>query len=229
MLSPDTEIDRLRWHLLGSRLDEVDVNFLCYEASVAINEMVSSILESTIEETIIYAESIGAYDFIEDIAIEDIGSSYYITTMSGTTDFSTQDIHNLPNLLKNAKVAKDGSRYRSIPIRDNNSPKPQVAKSMFEQMSSLQQEQKDRRLALNDKVQAVKQAVATSRKNRYNDKSVDVHFRAATSKQNPQTQWVIPSKDLDMTQYLQQTNMQLSKSIDEAIISVIDRAMREAR
>jgi hypothetical protein len=229
MLSPTLEIDRLRHHLFSLGISNTRIDSICENSYVAMIEAQMAILNSGVDEAIWHAESIEAYEFIQDLAIDDNDYSLRITTFSGKTDFSTDSVQNLPNLLKNGKVSRDGTIYKNIPIKDEKSPKPQISKSIMEQMQQLQTNQQDARDRIKQKLDVARQAAKDAQAAKYNTKySGKVHFKTATSKQNPQTSWVIPGKDKDMTVFLEDLNTRMSRDLDDAISQIIDVAMRGA-
>lgn len=54
-------------------------------------------------------------------------------------------------------------------------------------------------------------------------KTDDPKFRVASSKQNPETQWVIPEQKRDYTDIINSININMNKDIEESLTSIISR------
>lgn len=240
MLNPDAEINRLRSHLMMKQIDMADVDQVCDAASQDVNSAILTIVSEAMVEAAEYAAEIGADEFIDDVDVAEIGGSYNIITRSGQTNYSQPEIKNLPNLLKNAKTAEDGSRYKVIPLDDNNEKR--VGNSIFEDQRALQ-----------SKIQAARDAVASNlrigqsprtnqmterfremvkqnlpaRKSFYSldrvkqNSTQKPRFATASSKQDPETSWVIPARDLDMTGYLMDINSRMQQDIFDTVNTIV--------
>jgi hypothetical protein len=236
LINPNNELDRLRWDLNSKNYDSAYIDMILESAAQAINESIVDIVTTATAEAVIFAEDIGAEDFISDVDVFEDGYIYKIGTRSGQTDFSIDRVENLPNLLKNAETAKDGTRYKVIPITDKNE-KPKIGASMFESMKAQQRiqvakkdamlaEGRDRTIRAKSVADSVRQSLNRSMPARAKEGRA-TSFRTATSKQDPSTQWVIPEIDRDMTQYLYDLNHRIDMDIQQAITMILSSYQRE--
>ena len=130
MIDPNAEIIQLRQRLRFKNLSEGIIDDICDEVSREISMITSDILADAMNEAVNAGGDIGSIDFIDEIRAVRTGSSFDIITDSGKTDFTEPPFPMLPSLLKNAKVAKDGSLYKVIPIRQKgNNAKKSTAKT----------------------------------------------------------------------------------------------------
>lgn len=233
MLDAELELSRLKWRLQDRGYTHMQSDMICDAAREEIATSTIETITAATADAVTYAESIGAEEFISDIDVVPEGSSFSIRTRSGKTDYSTERVENLNNLLKNAKTSSDGSRYKVIPIKN----KPKMGTSSFNNMIDQNKAAAAAREALKEKRGATVSQRATAVAEQFrasissamtlNKQSGDVTFRTASSKQNSESDWVIPEKDRDMTQYLIQLNEQIRDSIQEMIHIVISRYDQE--
>lgn len=236
MINPEIELDRLRWDLNNKNYDSAYIDMICDSAMDAINETIIDIVTSATAEAVIFAEDLGAEDFISDVDVFQDGYSYKIGTRSGQTDFSVDKVENLPNLLKNAETAKDGTRYKVIPIKEKNE-KPKIGVSMFETLKAQQRVLSAKRDAMaadsQSRINRAKSVADSVRQNLSRsmvpkmERGATTSFRTATSKQDPSTQWVIPEIDRDMTQYLFDLNHRIDQDVQQAITMILSTYQRE--
>lgn len=59
------------------------------------------------------------------------------------------------------------------------------------------------------------------------ERAANPEFRTASEKQDPQTQWVIPAKEMDMTGYIMDTNKRIQDDIYESVTLVISSYEKE--
>jgi len=236
MIYPDLEIDRIRNTLYRYGLEARDVQTIVDSMSSEINETISSIISEAAAEAVMYAESAGITQFMDDIDIVPDGWMFFVRTKSGNTNYSTPRIANLPNLLKNAKVSSDGSRYRVIPIK--NKPNKNMTSS-FSVMADQQKIAEDARRSIGNAAgtrsaqasmiaQQIKQSVSgIIQSDKQSDAGITTEFRTASDKQNPDTSWVIPEKDRDMTQFLDQLNDRVRDNMQTSVASIISQYEQE--
>lgn len=239
MINPDFELDRLRWHLQDREWLSQEIDEIVYAASDEINNVILDVISNASATAITHAEEIGAEDFISDINIVQEGSIYLIGTRSGRTDYSVAKVENLPNLLKNGKLAADGSIYRVIPIKEKTNKIPtssfQVMKSRQEQIQKTREtiiqnnkaSRSDRANIMADQFRQNLSKTLVPRKSNTSEVGGTTSFRTASSKQNPETSWVIPEKDRDMTQYLIDLNDRIKETIEESVLTIINFYMQE--
>lgn len=212
-----------------------------------INTRIGNAVEDAVVQAYYEAKEIGDSrdldKFTEELEINRFGSQPSIGTRSGQTDFSTPPFPMLPKLLKNAKIAKDGSRYKIIPIKKKGTTSltkqqttnlldtQRVMNTLNETRRQMKQNKQERRMdptnrpttfnEINSRIRSVKKAEkAVMNSNRGTD------FRVASDKQDAGTQWVNPGKDGDMRQVLSQINRDLDRQITDIVRSVLDEYER---
>jgi len=241
MLEARAEIDSLRQRLTAKNLSGDVVDLICDEASRDISTRTADVLADSLEDAVRAGEAVGSEDFINELKAVRSGPSFEIITDSGRTDFSEAPFPMLPKLLKNAKVAKDGSLYKVIPMRtkstgNNMAVTTEAALANINAARRIAKEQRD---ADRDKQESrqvspdsmkgmdtlsAMQAISRSRQakpqmTRSNDGVSG--FRTASSKQDASSQWVQPGKMRDVSKPLREINMNLHDSIDQVIQDVI--------
>ena len=217
MLDPNAEIARLRQRLRFKNLSEFVVDQICDDAAIEISNVTSSLLADAMDDAIRAGHDAKSADFIEQIRAIRMGSTYQVTTDSGQTDFSQAPFPMLPSLLKNAKVAKDGSLYKVIPIKQKNSDNSsnQVAKTTEAAMQNINKARHAAKTAKDENNKtytspnamkgmdtvAAMQEISKFRTSSTKEKSIEptINFRTASSKQDPNTQWINPGRKVDMS------------------------------
>lgn len=232
MLSAQVEISRLRSDLSYNEVPNWKVDKICDAVAIDINSNISDLVADALQSAVSAGVEIGADEFVRQLTVNTAGFTAHITTSSGKTDFSEPPFPMLPKLLQNAKVAKDGTRYKRIPI-GKKSPKQVI--DVFSAASQI-----------NDRRKLAKEAVhtdgASSRSGNPlagvasfsgaltnvgkktvapNNAGAEPTIVTATSKQDEHTQWVIPAKERNMTTTLMDINRQLELDIDGVITRVI--------
>lgn len=248
MLNPDAELNRLRWSLSNKDWLPNEVDEIVDQASTDVNNAILDVVSNAVAEATDYAIEIGADDFVEDIDVVDVGGGFQIVTKSGKTDYTKPARQMLPDLLKNAKVAEDGSRYKVIPVgARNKSVTPQ--KDIFSAMRATMEAQREARANLLqnnlDQRSARAQAMAKEFRNIVDQRLQMLHqrrsqrtdtgthntgkvdFATASSKQDPTTQWVIPEEKMDMTGYIMDMNKRIEESIYESVSFIIQSYEQE--
>jgi hypothetical protein len=218
---------------LSAIYSSYDADKIADDLSYEINDSLLGIVRGATDEALSYAASIGAKDFIQDIDVIESGGTFLITTLSGRTDYSTPEVKNLPNLLKNGKVGKDGTVYKTIPI------KKKTAKSSMEQgidTGALQAKARaqllDNGVNSTNRLSAMVESFSQQIRNQPKattpqEKPTIDSFKTASSKQNPATQWVIPEKNMDMTEFLFNLNSSIANDIEQTTTSIIQKYERE--
>ena len=240
MIDPNAEIIQLRQRLRFKNLSEAVIDSICDDVSKEISIMTSDILADAMNEAVNAGGDIGSIDFIDEIRTIRTGASFDIITDSGNTDFSEAPFPMLPSLLKNAKVAKDGSLYKVIPMRakgsaTKNSTAP-TTEAAYRAIETARRRAKDDQgetqrgssspdaMKGMDTVSAM-QAISKSRSKstRIREKSTEpaINFRVASSKQDASSKWVHPGRKMDMSSALGNINANLHDSIDRAVAEVI--------
>lgn len=198
------ELDKFKQDMrLRGRPEEV-VSVVIRGAQQQIVKAVDQIINNYISEAKQEGIAKGVDDFVQQLRATHLGSSYSIITDSGKTDFTTPPFPMLPKLLKNAKVAKDGSTYKVIPMKPNKNKKK--SRSTVDIMRQINAERK-----------ATRQEQEIEK-----NSGGEVTFRTASSKQDAGTKWVHPGKEADMTYKLRDINARMGLAIDNIINSVIN-------
>jgi hypothetical protein len=184
-----------------------------------ITENIYLIANEFLVDALSYAAFLKAKEFIDTADVIDLGHSFEIVSTSGKTDFSTDARQMLPSLLKNAKTAKDGSRYQAIPVGGS--------KSSFDREAAIASANKAaKELAKNAGRRDISNEARSIYQNGMNrpkePRGGTTEFRVATSKQNPATQWVYPAQEKDMTEYLNYINQEMNNAIRMFMYSVIE-------
>ena len=237
MINIDFELDRLRNDLKWKGIDNATVDRVVNFAQDDVYDAIDDIVENAMLEAAQIGEAMEVDNFVEQLQVMRDSGTYHIKTISGKTDFSEPPFPMLPKLLKNAKTSKDGVKYRHIPMPDRTREAP--ATNIFDMRARANQERKQ-------EVQRRKQERDNARKSgsfrgttpitglskakaylEGRSKSTTatpkgaVTFRTATSNQNPETQWVRPAKDRDMTGVLRDINDRIDQDIESATLDII--------
>ena len=205
MLDISVELDKFRQEMRMRNRPENIISIIVREVEKEIVQSVDGIVGTYIDEAKAEGIAKGVDDFVEQLRATRFGSNYQITTDSGQTNFTVPPFPMLPKLLKNAKVAKDGSLYKVIPVKQNKKRKKAV--STIDIMKQI-----------NETRLADKQA-----KDAEKNIGGDVNFRTASSKQDANVKWVHPGKEGDMTQKLRDINGRMGTAIDRIIQETIDK------
>jgi hypothetical protein len=205
------------------------------EAAADVNEIILDIIENAVAQTVDYAQEQGIDAFIEDVDVVESGGIYQIWTVSGVTDYSTPERQMLPDLLK-------GRDHVTIPIQPK---KKRVRGDIFSVQQERQARLNEARQALmeNDRngrsirageIAARFRSVLASRGPAVrNDRKVaestgePPEFRTASIKQDPNTQWVYPAQDLDMTGFIMNINEDIRRTIEDLVPRLIDSYVEE--
>lgn len=223
-----TKINMLRQHLRSIGLDATETEGLCDEARKEIGEQMKSIVSSAVVEAENEGSAIGADEFLSQIRL-DVDSGYIqISTDSGQLDFSLPPTPMLPWMLKNAKVAKDGSRYKVIPVGQSTGSKPKpAAKDIMSGLGALNSSESN----LDSMAEAMAQAFTGGASKKMADRQAPPsagkpEFRIASDKQDAARQWVAPAKDLDMSGMVMQLNNRMREEVDRVCDEIIERYVR---
>lgn len=225
-------LDSLRYYLKSSGVPSEEIDSAIESASEEIRQSMHSIVEKAVYEAEDYGSSIGAEEFLAQIKL-DGGSGYVeISTESGQTDFSKPSLPMLPWLLNNAKTAKDGSRYKIVPVGGVSSkPKPTPqARDIASGLNAMASEAAPASAMAEGMAAAFGLGASASITERQRPVSTEKpEFRTASSKQDASRQWVIPAKDLDMTGTIMTLNATIRSEIDKACDEIINKYEAEAK
>jgi len=237
MLDANAEIARLRQKLQIKSLSDDVIDSICDEAANEINMLTSDLLA----DAMLTAVELGkdSDEFISEVKAIRYSNFFSIGTESGRTDFSEPPFPMLPKLLKNAKVAKDGSLYKVIPIKNktdnrvNNTIESAMINIENARQLAKNNSNNDAINSSNQSPDATKgmstitamQNMAKMSKNRKNTntRQTATSFRTASSKQDASVKWVNPGKEADMSNIIRNINDNLHDSIDKVISDVITK------
>lgn len=221
-------IDDIRSRLYGQGYEPYEIEDICETAAEYLSEMITDAVASALDEAERAGLESGMKDFVSDITAVQAGDTFLVVTKSGRTDYSTPKKRMRDALLKHAKVAKDGSRYARIPISDKGdraSSSFDVDKARSAHLEQVKSEieadirqggiGRDIGKAARDyssSFSAIRDQVKAETRSPKRSNTI----RTVSSKQNPDTQWVIPPKHMDAADILSQVNLRLQDDIEHA-------------
>lgn len=231
MKSVRFELDKLKYSLMTKGYSEQDANAICEQASMEMDSAIIDAMGNALETVGQEALQKDAWEFVMEMKMVPNGEMYHVGTESGRTDFSLPPYPMLSNLLKNGKVAKDGSLYKVIPVGKPSPNKPGRAISLTDIQSRIDMAKDGAHNRATDSGSgpAMFSDMATfrgvgQRKSTINAaisaKGTAVEYRTASSKQSP-TKWTLPEKDKDLTQVVDSTNAQLDNTVEHIIMSIV--------
>lgn len=201
------EIEKLKTILRRRGMEDSFVENIAVKAETEISLALRERLDAAMEVAIQSGVQKDSAEFINELRPRP--DAFILETASGLTDFSDPPLPMLDKLLaKGAKPMKDGSGvYKIIPVGGNSSPRKQpIHTNIFDTQKAIAAERYE---------------TALSQYNKVIPKNSKVNFRTATSKQNRQTQWVLPEKKKDFTEDLADINNMLAADYDELILGII--------
>lgn len=208
MVNHRFELDRLRNTLISRGMSDAMVMSILLQAENKINEVLREQAEDAMSKAIEYGIDKRSGEFINELVIRPNDSMFTVETESGNTDFSDPPFPMLPRLLSGAKPIKDGSGvYKVIPVGSGEG----------RSFTTIMDAQKAIALQRNQEA-AERYAQITSNVGK---RSGQKQFRTATSKQNADTQWVLPATEKDFTSDLKQLNEQLRETSEDSILEII--------
>lgn len=235
-MNANQELHQLKQRLIAAGYSYDEADAICDYAAAEIGDGIADAVASALAEAEEAGLAIGALDFAAELQAVPTGDIFQITTDSGRTDFSEPPFPMLSRLLKNAKTAKDGSRYKHIPVTDRTNR----MKSSYEAVRDRQANLDLAKQKLNDDLskgsgapdvlaparsyaEAFKQNRIPNRAERRQPRSGNVSIKTVSSKQDPSRQWVLPPKEHDMTGALMNINANLRATIEEIVRQTITK------
>ncbi len=201
------ELERLRASLRSKGLEEEVVEQLSKKAEFDILAALQDSMDSAVDLAVQSGVQKDSADFINELRPR--SGAFMLETESGLTDFSEPPFPMLDRLLaRGAKPMKDGSGvYKVIPVgAPSKAPKQPIHTNIFDAQKAISAERYEN---------------AITQYNKIAPKNSKVQFRTATSKQSRQTQWVLPAKQKDFTEDLQEINSMLQTSHDDIVMGII--------
>lgn len=207
MVNVSFELERLKASLRSKGTSEEFISIIVAKAEREINDRLMEQMDSAMDNAVQSGVQKDSAEFINDL--RPAPGAFQLETSSGNTDFSEPPLPMLDRLLaKGAKPMKDGSGvYKVIPVgAPSKQPKPQITSNIFDSQKAIAAERYEN---------------AITQYNKVKPKGSKIEYRAATSKQDRATQWVLPAKDKDFTEDLKQLNNLLDESHDSIVMGVI--------
>lgn len=213
MVNIHLELFYLKNYFLSKGLDDQSADALVSDAEADIGEALRERLDNALDKAVSLGIQKDSSEFINDLV--KIDDQFLISTSSGSTDFSDPPFPMLDRLLSNnAKPMKDGSGvYKVIPVgAPSKNPKKNIHTNIFDAQKALMAERHQK---------------SSQDYNSIAPKNSKTNFRTATSKQNRDTQWVLPAKEKDFNQELNDINAELSESRDDIVLGIIKNYMEK--
>ena len=200
------EIERLKATLRIRGIEEQFIDDIAAKAETEISLALRERLDAAMEVAVQSGVQKESPEFINDLRPRP--DAFIIDTTSGSTDFSDPPYPMLDKLLaRGANPMKDGSGvYKVIPVGGDGPKKPPIYSNIFDAQKAISAERYEN---------------AVSQYNKVVPKGSKVNFRTATSKQNRQTQWVMPEKKKDFTEDLADINSMLLADYDNVVLGII--------
>ncbi len=228
MINPQSRLSQLRNTLLFKGFSDEDAGQLVDAAAHEINQSLIDLAFDVMASVQQAGLASKAKTFIDDLMLDISPVDISVRTQSGRTDYSSPPYSMLPSLLKNAKVAKDGSLYKVIPLKE----KSISAGGLIEAQIALSTINNAKREALKEQAaQGTMPSVSTGATaaaqaffdRRKQSQSSTVKFRTVSSKQNPATQWVNPGKSADFAIEIHNANSELQQMAANIVDSIISK------
>lgn len=207
MINVFLELERLKAHLRSRGIEDEMIEEIVSKAEREITFALREQLDNAMDLAVQSGVQKDSADFINELRPRP--DAFMIDTESGSTDFTEPPYPMLDRLLaRGAKPMKDGSGvYKIIPVGgQSGTQKKPIHTNIFDAQKAISAERYE---------------AAVSQYNKVAPKNSKVNFRTATSKQNRQTQWVMPEKPKDFTEDLAEINSMLSTSHDDIILNII--------
>jgi len=233
MIDARFEIDRLTHTLRFKGISNTVIESIVANVNQEIALGVTDLIADAVADAVKAGEDVGSEEFMSEVRSARAGGTFMVTTQSGQTDFSEPPFPMLPRLLKNAKVAKDGSTYKVIPLNSKKTVKRATnSMDIMEQINSNREAAK--RVRVRETRDPLAMATAFSgmavnnrgsgrgkRKQDVKAPTGTANFRTVSSKQDPSSQWVNPGKQANMTGVLRNINSELQQNIDQTILDIV--------
>lgn len=205
MVDSYLELQRLRATLISRGFDSSTIEQIIEKAHNEIEQAMASHIEASMDQAISIGVQKESADFINEL--RPAPGAFLLETESSRTDFSDPPYPMLDRLLKNAKPMKDGSGvYKVIPVGEPGSGKRPIYTDITDAQKAIAAERHE---------------AAVDRYNKIKPKNSKANFKTATSKQDRNTQWVMPAKEKDFTQDLKDINSGLQETARDVIERII--------
>lgn len=204
MVNVFLELQRLQHTLEAKGMDPENIAIIVQRAESEINSSLSEIMTAGLDQAVGIGVQKNSAEFINELRPRP--DAFELETSSGRTDFSEPPFPMLDKLLQNAKPMQDGSGvYKVIPVGKPGN-RPPIHLNIMDAQKAIMAER--HREAINQY-----KAIAP--------KSSKFGFRTATSKQNRDTQWVMPAQEKSFGEELTAINDSMQDSARDAILGII--------
>lgn len=213
MISINLELESLRAYLSAREVDSSEIDEIVASAEQEIAESLQNRLDQGLESAVQAGVEKDSADFINDLRPR--ADAFIIDTSSGNTDFSDPPFPMLDRLLTgNVKTMKDGSGvYKVIPVGEpSNKPKPSIHTNIFDAQKAMM---------------AQRHESANKQFRDISPKGSKAQFRTVTSKQDRNTQWVLPAREKEFSQELGDINDELREDRDQIILDIVNSYMEK--
>lgn len=203
MINVFFELDRLRSHLALKGVDKNTIDTVVARVQQEIDAVVAARGQEAVDQAVQVGIEKESADFINQLRLDTL--NFEVKTESGQLQFDEPPRPQLPQLLKNAKPMKDGSGvYKVVPI-GKPGIKPSFAKNIVDEQHRISAERAEAAKARARAIAPMGSQI----------------FRTATSKQDPQRQWVKPAQEKNFTEDVADINQNLRHSLYDAIRDII--------
>lgn len=213
MISITLELEALRAHLSARDVSAEDIDTIVSDAEQEIHGALQDKLNEGLELAVQSGVQKDSAEFINDLRPRP--DAFIIDTSSGDVDFSDPPFPMLDRLLTgNVKPMKDGSGvYKVVPVgAPSNKPRPPIHTNIFDAQKAIM---------------AQRNEAASARYRDIAPKGTKAQFRTATSKQDRNSQWVLPAKEKNFSDDLQGINEMLRAEYDSTILDIIHSYMEK--
>jgi hypothetical protein len=207
MVSVSLELETLRARLAARGLEEEDIDSIVRQAEQEIISALRDRLDQALDAAVEAGVEKDSVEFINDLRPRE--DAFLIDTGSGKLDFSDPPYPMLDNLLSGAKPIKDGSGvYKVIPVgAPSKKSRDPIHLSIFDAQKAMMAERHE---------------AASNRYRNVTPSGSKANFRTATSKQNRNSQWVLPAKEKMFEEDLSGINDDLHSDRDGIILDIIN-------
>ena len=207
MINLFLELERLKSALRSRGLDEDTIESIVSKVDTEISLALKDKMDEAMDLAIQSGVQKDSANFINELRPRQ--DAFILDTESGITDFSDPPYPMLDRLLAGGtKPLKDGSGvYKVIPVgAPSSKPKKPIYNNIFDTQKAISAE---------------RYVNAVSQYNKIAPRDSKVKYRTVTSKQNRNTQWVLPAKEKDFTEEIQSINTMLTEAHDEIVLRII--------
>jgi hypothetical protein len=230
----ENRLQTLKWSLFSKGYEDDEVDDIIISARDEIMSQINDMVSSLVQEAVSKSSEMGAEEFMSQINLDSSNGYIEIITDSGKTDFSEPIKQMLPHLLEGGKTSSYGSVYKVVPIGKNpiKSQKTSMIKDIESGLSAMSNISKSG-MSIQDATAEMAASFGMSARHRNISKpesdigsQAQVVFRTASSNQDPNSSWVIPEKEADMTSIIAEINSRIRSGTDDIINSVMNKYER---